>query len=254
MEPTTSLAFLDELTKIAVSVKQLQGLAHRMPIIRTKMRGGGTAAAAGLSGDLKSAFGPGGLVTVAKPKQMKRMADYHMKQLPDEFRDVVKNHVAEGMPFSQQAGGTILSPRGGAAGQFQGMARAAGEGLAGTKEMSGAGKKALNLVGIAHEAAERTTPQRFIAPFSSHMSPDVLVREHNILSTLKGEGAGEARKYMRGLRDLTGETGAMKEIFNKRFGDRGAEFLQEGKKVPKAMRKRLGEWASSGQMMQEMAG
>lgn len=33
---------------------------------------------------------------------------------------------------------------------------------------------------------------------------------------------------------------------------RGAEFLQEGRKVPKAMRKRLGEYAGSGQMMKEI--
>lgn len=248
MELTTSLAFLDELVKIAVSVQQLQGLARRMPILRTKVRGGGMVDASMMRGDLKQLFGRAGLSTVAKPKQVKRIADYHLKQLPDELHDVVKDQVALGMPFSRQAGGTIVSPRGGAAGQFQGIA---GEVLP-TKGMSGEGKKALNLVGIAHEAAERTTPQAALAPFGGHMSPDVLVREHNMLSTLSGKGAGEARKYMRDLRDMSGEADAIRESFQKRFGDRGAEFLQEGRKIPKAMRKRFGEYASSGQMLQEL--
>ncbi len=253
-QEVTVAALYDELTKIAVSVQQLQGLAKRIPTIRTHTRPGTRKAMQGAAGamtDVRQMSNAAGLSALAKPSQAKKMVDASAQFLEPEALGALR---AENVGMAKKIGGNVLMPGGGMVGQMQRTSKALPEeaGSLATRGLSGAGKKALNLVGVGHEAAELTTPAKYVAPFASHMSPDVLVREHNILSTLSGKGAGEARKYMRGMRDTSGEAGAMKELFQKRFGDRGAEFLGEGQKVPKAMRKRFGEWAGSGQMMKEM--
>jgi len=104
---------------------------------------------------------------------------------------------------------------------------------------SPAGVNAMAGVGAAHEIAERRVkPQNIVSGYHSHLSPDVLVQEHNTLSRLTGEGAEEARSVLRKVRTMTGEQQQLRNMFTTAFNDpRAANFLAEGEKVPKAMRK-----------------
>lgn len=110
-------------------------------------------------------------------------------------------------------------------------------GVGGTKTT--AGRKALTGVVASHDLAERAVKKRDVAPFSSHLSPEVLLKEHNTLSRLTGEGADEARKVMRNVRRRSGESEHMRNLVVQQYGPRAAQFFDEGEKIPKAMRKDL---------------
>lgn len=90
---------------------------------------------------------------------------------------------------------------------------------------------------VVHEGFERSvkTPD-----WSSmgHLSPEVLLKEHNLLSKLTGPGSKTTRDAMRKMRSAGGETKRLEGQFMDAFQDpRALQFLQEGNKVPKAMRK-----------------
>lgn len=91
----------------------------------------------------------------------------------------------------------------------------------------------------AHELYERGVKARHVAPIASHLSPEVLLKEHNLLSRLTGHGADYTREGMRTMRNTTGEAEHMRNLLNNAFGERATQFLNEGEKVPKAMRHAL---------------
>lgn len=103
------------------------------------------------------------------------------------------------------------------------------------------GRRAIGAVVGAHELSERqVAPRNMVRGFHSHASPEVLLKEHNTLSRLTGEGAEAARTSMRALRAQTGEAAHMRNLVTTAFNDpRAANYLNEGEKVPKAMRKAL---------------
>lgn len=108
------------------------------------------------------------------------------------------------------------------------------------KPLSEAGKRALVGAIVSHELAERKVPWRGYAPVYSHASPDVLLKEHNTISRLTGDGADEARDIMRNMRKNTGESAYLGRLIGAAIPDpRAQQFLAEGEKVPKAMRKRI---------------
>lgn len=84
--------------------------------------------------------------------------------------------------------------------------------------LSGKNKEVLDRVGLMHEvferhAAKKLNPSQLVNPFNRwkmHVSPEVLLREHNLVTTLPREH-DLVRAGMRGFRDMGGETGAIKE-------------------------------------------
>jgi len=262
-------AFADEMSKIAVSVDQLGQMARRMPKLRTKMRTGlvdpERMMNPGVSGDLKQMMGHIGLGAVAKPQQVmsnvKRMlGDTPVSALPAEIR----NQLTGAMQASRKAGGTVLMPTGGMAGQMQRTSRgfkAQGapkemvEGIA-TRSMSPQGKRALNLTGIGHEAAERTTHPDSVLAVASHLSPDVLLREHNMLSRLTGPGSAEASNFMRAMRRQSGEGTSMQDFLDKMYPSKGSKVIMpeygQGAKITKAMRKDLRRRIASGEALRTL--
>ena len=112
--------------------------------------------------------------------------------------------------------------------------------MAGTRRaMSSADSDALSAVVGSHELAERAVKKRHMAPVYSHLSPEVLLKEHNLLSRLTGKGSDHARATMRGLRRTTGEADHMRHLLMEAFGPRAGQFMAEGEKVPAAMRRAL---------------
>lgn len=113
--------------------------------------------------------------------------------------------------------------------------------LTGMPHLGPEGQTAHTGVTAAHEIAERRIrPRNVVGGFYSHLSPDVLLQEHNTLSRLTGPGAAEARNVIRSQRALSGEAPHLQNMVTTAFNDpRAASFLAEGEKVPKAMRKAL---------------
>jgi hypothetical protein len=114
--------------------------------------------------------------------------------------------------------------------------------------MSGAGKKTLNVLNGLHEQFEQDSIKRIAAgkmPWAghhSHVSPEVIMKEHNMLRSLTGKGADEAREAMRAVRGGDyGEGKLMNQLLTKTYGPRATvEFgAKDAPKVTKAMRKDL---------------
>lgn len=99
--------------------------------------------------------------------------------------------------------------------------------------------RALIAAAGSHELAERAVKSKDVTRYASHLSPDVLMKEHNLLSRLEGPGADYTRKVMRGARKISGEAEDMEALLVEAFGPRASQFIQEGEKVPSAMRKAL---------------
>ena len=102
--------------------------------------------------------------------------------------------------------------------------------------------RALTALAGAHELFERKTGTKdIVGGMQGHMSPDVLFKEHNLLSRLTGEGSDHARSLLRSMRVATGESGHVRGMVDEAFGHdpRAQQFLEEGTKIPKAMRKAL---------------
>jgi hypothetical protein len=99
--------------------------------------------------------------------------------------------------------------------------------------------RALVAAAGSHELAERAVKSKDVTRYASHLSPDVLMKEHNLLSRLEGPGADYARKVMRNTRRISGEAEDMEALLVEAFGPRASQFIQEGEKVPSAMRKAL---------------
>ncbi len=86
-----------------------------------------------------------------------------------------------------------------------------------------------------HESAERGVKAQ---AGSLHLSPQVLMKDMNLLHKLKGPGAEELAESMGGLR--APEFAHLREQASAAMGPRAEQFMQPGSKIPKAMRKALG--------------
>jgi len=244
-------SFFDELTKLAVSVDELQEMAHRLPIIRTKARNKPGASLE--SGDLRQMTAGDGPVTIPTRGQIRRSLR--------EAKILYTGGSATGGPSNNSEymeakrsldalkpiSGTIATPAGGMVGTGAAWRRAHPDKMrVDTRVLSPEGKKALNLAAIGHEAAERSVPPHRVAPFfHDHISPEVLAKEHNMLTTLTGPGADEVKAYMHILRLQNGEISDFGRMLLDMFGERAAQIYGNhgySPKIPKAMWKRLHEY------------
>ena len=117
----------------------------------------------------------------------------------------------------------------------------------GGKALTGPGRRALGAVFAGHELAERGVRSKEVAPLASHLSPKVLMIEHNLLSRATGRGSEEAVARLRALREATGEADVMRRFAERALNDpRAKQFFEPGEKIPKAMRKALTRKAVEG--------
>lgn len=133
-------------------------------------------------------------------------------------------------PGQRAAGGTIhIHPE---------IAARTAAATAGVPDLSPQGVRANSAFSVSHELAERAVkPRDALLGYGGHLSPDVLMKEHNMLSTLTGPGAEEVRHLTRAMRAGSGEADHLRQAFTTAFRDpRAAQFLEEGQKIPKAMR------------------
>ena len=224
MQSAQLFAFSRELEKIAVDTTTLSA------------RTTGPGRVQNLTGQLFSpqAFGNtlsrGGALTVPRPRQLSALTKAPVVGSGPLTPKLV---TPEAISHSAVHGGTTLvHPEINAR-----VARA----MTGGAPLSPQGQSAYTGVSAAHEIAERRVhPRNVVGGFYSHVSPDVLLQEHNTLSRLTGPGADEARNMGRAMRMGTGETPHLKNMLTTAFNDpRAAGYLAEGEKVPKAMRKAL---------------
>lgn len=95
--------------------------------------------------------------------------------------------------------------------------------------------RGLTASSIAHELYERGVKKKDVALLYSHLAPEVLLKEHNLLSRLEGAGADQARAAMRSFRQTSGEAPHMKALLTHVYGPRASQFTEEGAKIPMAM-------------------
>jgi hypothetical protein len=114
-------------------------------------------------------------------------------------------------------------------------------------------RPALEGATVAHELFERSNPLRQSmrgGTFFSHISPQVLLKEHNLLAKATGPGSAVARNITAGVRHGTGESDLLSQHFLAASGGRarldfGAGVVDDqgkqlwGGRIPKAMRKNL---------------
>lgn len=96
-------------------------------------------------------------------------------------------------------------------------------------------QKALTSLTASHELAERRIHPRDVRPFSTHLAPEVLLKERNAIARLEGPGAREAADMMTAVRERSGEAQHMRNLLTNAYGPRAAQFLEGDQKVPKAM-------------------
>jgi hypothetical protein len=229
-------AFVDELEKIAVTTQQLaagsKGIAGHVNLggmaglkrLFTRPRDTSSVATqmaqrAGIRGGVDTAYSN---MTKRQANQRTRLLKKHNIPLPDEHIErAIRAHPGRIVTLGPRAVATQL----------------------GAKKISKPGRAALYDATVMHEQFERAVKPRDMnlayMTNRGHRSTDVLAKEHNMLSRLEGPGAHEARKALRGARQARGETAELQKLLVDTYGPRAAQFMQEGRKIPKAMRKDL---------------
>jgi hypothetical protein len=99
-----------------------------------------------------------------------------------------------------------------------------------------------------HEGFERAVKPHEQAYGHGHLSPNVLMKEHNMLSKMTGAGAEEARAGIRGLRETAGDMGAVRGGAERLYGPQASQFFGPDQRVPKAMMKDFTRRAVAGEV------
>ena len=212
----------DEFFKLAVNTKDLAGIVQRTgaitPHLRTLFKSPGET----LLGAAKVNLQGGGGATLRKG-QARKIERALGAEVPDFIRR-----------FNDRHGGKIF------VGSPKTIAKRMKKRFGHAPERS-AGKSALRDVVTAHESAERKVrPRQFDVNFAinrGHGNMDVLMQERNLVGNLTGPGAREASRTIKRVRARTGETKELRDALVARYGPRAQQFMQTGRKIPKAMRK-----------------
>ena len=219
----------DEFLKIAVSVKGLAGIAGRtrtyvpgMPDIRQH------GLVAGIGRRIGVARG-GGAVSTPTARQAPRV----LRSMDGRTQDSAR----KALPYLKRKGmlGTA------AVHEPAKLTKVWARGTKQPRIKTPEGGQALRRVVTAHEAFERQVKPRDIMPKylgrSGHTSMEVLMKERNLLGNLEGAGAQEAVRAVKRARAARRETKMMRDYLVKQYGPRARQFMQKGRKIPKAMRK-----------------
>ena len=250
-------SFIDEIEKIAASVQQLQQGVRRLGFIRTprvkslnrvteslqNLLTGGKLER-GLSTPERMVF-TGGAMTLSPKRLMpelglqSRRAVVNAAVAVGHPRQEIEQAIAQSLPMAKKL--EVLSPvRRGTIMSGRGRINP-GEvfNRIGVGSLSPEGRKALNVSTLHHEGFERAAlgkPKELAYGFG-HTSPDVLMKEHNLLSRLTGPGSLEAKGAIQEIRANQGDAKALSSALTERFGPRAELQFGEGQKIPKAMRK-----------------
>lgn len=241
MSETTVIAFWDELEKIAVNTLDLLRAVRKAPNVQ-------------IGRSLQAAVGGGGITQpagqVAERLVSSRQAPARealgrargfFSRLPSSLRQRGEA-AAEGFEgiLDAQAQAARANPNAGRIDVDPGVVTQAFSGMAGLPAGSRMAQRgAMGATTAAHELFERGVKARDVAPLYSHIAPEVLLKEHNMISRLEGPGSDYARRAFRGTREFSGEAEHMGNLLEQAFDPRARQFLGEGQKVPKAMRKAL---------------
>ena len=239
MWDVTLAAFSDELVKIGASVDALQKAYGRLGSLRVKTRLGATVPNA--PEQLIRQLAARGPSTSPRKKQLVPLIKRRLSGLTEtESTRVIDAQLRS----AAGAEGQIVRGKGGAIPSLKkiDMSQRTPGAANKFKQLSGPGQRATNIVAGLHEGYERGAKN--VAPIRSHISPDVMLKEHNLLRGMTGEGAGEAREALQGLRSGPGgEASTLREILKGRYGDAAASNFVFGSpgapKITKAMRKDL---------------
>jgi len=197
---------LADLEKKAVSAEDIAGAARR---IGAKV----------IPDDTLKAFGAFASPTRAQMKKVVRMGtpDWQKGMLPEAMEQSLEKILREspGEVFVEPGAGRILSPT------------ATGKTL-----------KQLDEIAAVHEGLERSVKPHEIQYSSLHLSPKVPAQELNLINRATPD-LSEAAERLRSLREAGGEHGLLRQQLQEQFGERAEEFMQPGRKIPKAMMKRL---------------
>jgi hypothetical protein len=212
---TKFLAFFDELEKLAFGPEAMGKVFNRFKQLQIKsphfnsyMAGEG-----GASG-LKKALGPARAAGV--PERM-------IEESMPAAREV--------MSHMRPSGKTTFAPVRGDSATFFRNAGAVDDGDAAFAaiQKSPGNRKALDAVIKGHELAETQVRPEFSFQGVGHRSPDVILREHNMIRTLPAENKAVG-DYMTGLR-AAGEAPALESTTGFRYG--------EGPRISRHARRRL---------------
>lgn len=201
--------FLRESVKAAASTDTLLAGARRLGAVRTPAR---------LQGNSRLS----GPVTMPTTGQITNRAGWLGGTDTATARKLVAQNPAALPPKNTQ--GKIFMPKGNVA-------------LPGSAGISGEGRRAVNGMTALHEGFERSVRPADSTMFTTHLSPDVMLQEHNMVSRATGPGAPEARNVFKQMREGSGEAPALNEIFREFYGAKMPFQYGEGAKIPKAMRK-----------------
>lgn len=251
MDSLTFSFFVQEFAKQAASVEQLQQATKRLGFLRVpRVKPTATMAKleAGVGQHLlhpaEFASLGGGVVTIPSRKQVQAVIPGHMRQLegllsPEQIQEA-RETFEKTRAFSpvrpiraQQAGGFSKNQ-----GPF-------------SDKMSGPGYKALNVAGILHEGFESAVKPGEVAMAHGHLSPDVLMKEHNMFSRMTGPGADEARGAMQGIRRSHGDASSLASAMEQTYGRPVIGTYGEGEKIPKAIRRDFRRRSAAGEVSWE---
>jgi hypothetical protein len=249
-------AMRDELVKIAISMKEMQAAYRRLPIMRFKPGAStsnkGVNALLSTRADEALVGSIGGPSTIGPSSVIGQLlrAKGALPHVADDMAagsDEVTRSILRGAPSK------VLMTRGGghrALGRSMEAAEGLGYAQEGTgelmKRMSPAGKKGFNMATGLHEQFEQDATKRILGgqaratPMASHVHPEVIAKEHNMLRSMTGEGADEARQAFQSLRGgAQGEAANLNEILGGMYGPRAqlSYGSPSAPKIPKAMRK-----------------
>lgn len=234
---TTSVAsFWDELEKIAVSIDDLYRSASKAKNV--------------FIGDVPETVQGGGAITVPKRDVALEVIDRRAAPVREGFSKV-RSGLSEILPGSRLMGAlreNLVGRLDNAEGAYNKMilsqkrdVRKKGV-IAVNPTLSGkifgvpdSSSRGLTASLLAHELYERGVKKKNLNLLYSHLAPEVLLKEHNLLSRLTGDGSDEVRSAFRKVRQTTGEAPHMKALLTSVYGPRAAQFTEEGAKIPMSM-------------------
>lgn len=221
--------FAKELIKISASVDELQEAYRRINPTRVPAR-------TTTGKNVRWAGGGAHVPTVKQTLAPRALLDSY-NSLPG-YEEIAASRAEPRRQSSlaKNFGGRTLSVPGGAVGS-QNYLRSRGQPLP-APPSSGQGQRAVNISTGLHEGFEKGVRSHRLAPGFGHHSPDVLMKEHNMLQKMTGPGADEARSHFKKLRDVGGDADALMGTVRELYGPRGEAYVKEHG-FSKAMRKNL---------------
>lgn len=165
---------------------------------------------------------PFGAFLAPTRRQMKRMEElgtpeYQKGLLPKQYEDELGRVIGEhpGSVFAEPGAGRMISPSAPKSTVDQ-----------------------LDQVAAVHEGLERSVKPHEVQWSSLHASPKVPAQELNMINSATPD-VSDAMERLRALREAGGEHDLLRSQLQDQFGPEASQFMEPGRRIPKAMLKRL---------------